>query len=72
MIEIRFLDKNKKTLKKEIYNSEAKVNTLFEMISGDLNTRKLIPTGCNFIMVEDKYYWVDRRKNIWQVREVTQ
>lgn len=71
MIELIFMDKKKRVLRKEMYNSESKVKTLFDMLEGNAGVRNLVPAECNFIQVGDKLYWLDKRKSIWSVREMS-
>lgn len=70
MIEVSFADKNKRVIRKEMYNSESKVKTLFEMLEGNEKMRELLPSDCNYVFVDTKTYWIDKRKGIWSIREM--
>ncbi len=70
MIEVRFLTKKLKTIRIEKYRDIYVAREMFKMVAIDATTRNLIPAICEYIQLDETFYWVDRRKNSIQFREM--
>lgn len=68
MVMVKFLDRQRTVLREETYSSEEKINYFLDMLENDVNMRKLIPVGTEYVMVDADVFWLDKHDNVLKVR----
>ena len=68
MVTVRFLDRQRATLREETYSSEEKIRYFMDMLESDLSMMKLIPPGTEYVMVDSDIFWLDKHDNTLKVR----
>jgi hypothetical protein len=68
MVMVKFLDRQRTVLREETYSSEEKINYFLDMLENDVNMRKLIPVGTEYVMVDADVFWLDKHDNTLKIR----
>jgi hypothetical protein len=68
MVMVKFLDRQRTVLREETYSSEEKINYFLDMLANDVNMRKLIPVGTEYVMVDADVFWLDKHDNTLKIR----
>lgn len=68
MVMVKFLDRQRTVLREETYSSEEKINYFLDMLENDVDMRKLIPVGTEYVMVDADVFWLDKHDNTLKIR----
>lgn len=68
MVAVKFLDRQRKVLREESYSSEEKMQYFLNLIETDINFRKMLPEGTEYVMVDTDVFWLDKHDNKLKVR----
>ena len=68
MVAVKFLDRQRKVLREELYSSEEKMQYFLNLVETDINFRKMLPEGTEYVMVDTDVFWLDKHDNKLKVR----